>query len=132
MVMGTPLFHTEKQFEKYSGQEYNPRRSFIVNNRVTGFHLGLLGDISKQWSYRTKFTYTNNYGAYQDQYEGAMSWDETPNYYYKGGLYQCYSFMEVSKRQVFLKNLSISGALGYDWGKLYHTLSGSFSLCYTM
>lgn len=132
MIMGTPLFHTEKQFEAYSGQEYNPRRSIVVNNRITGFHIGFWGDIIDNFSYKIKLTYTRNYGTYQDFYRGAMSWEEVSNYYYKGGLSQCYSFFELSRSHFFYKSVSVSGFMGYDCGDLYHTLSGGLTLSYTL
>lgn len=132
MIMGTPLFHTENQYEAYSGQDYNPRRSMVVNNRITGFHVGLMGDVLENLTYRTKLTYTRNYGTYQDYFEGAMSWEEVPNYYYKSGLSQTYSFFELKRSHFFHENLSISGFMGYDWGDLYHAISGGFTVTHTL
>ena len=132
MIMGTPLFHTEKQYESYTGFDYSPRQSFIVNNRITGFHVGLAGDLATNLSYRTKFTVTNNFGTYQDYYQGAMSWNEVPNYFYKGGLMQYYSFIEISERNFLINKFSLRVSLGYDWGELYHTFSTGLTFSYSI
>ncbi|HEY9261522.1 hypothetical protein, partial [Chitinophaga sp.] len=74
-IIGTPLF-----IDRNRGQQYFPdmkplnwdapkdslrgRGGNIINNRVTGGHIGLLYHLTKKITGKTLITYTQNYGTY--------------------------------------------------------------------
>lgn len=54
-LMGNPLF------------TYSPEDSEVINNVIIAHHLGVTGDLSRRFSYRTMLTYSRNYGVCRDQ-----------------------------------------------------------------
>lgn len=54
-LMGNPLF------------TFNPSEREVDNNVLVAHHLGIKGDFSKRFSYKTMLTYSRNYGVCRDQ-----------------------------------------------------------------
>jgi len=54
-LMGNPLF------------TFDPEEREVFNNVMIAHHLGMAGDLSSQFSYRTLLTYSRNYGVCNDQ-----------------------------------------------------------------
>jgi hypothetical protein len=130
-IMGTPLYHTNEQFEKYApGYDYNNRVK-ILNNRVNGFHIGLEGYMIPSVFYRFKSTFTMNYGQYGEEYQGRGSWVETEDYFFKGGKKQAYTSLELNWMPPKKKNLAFNVAVGYDFGQLYRSFGGRLGIVYT-
>lgn len=130
--MGSPLMHTAEQYQAYSGRNYTSNRGFFVNNRILAFHIGINGSILPKLSYLAKITASRNFGSYQEKYDGAMSWNETPDYYFAKAKMEQYSYLEFTYTGFCSRSIDLKGFLGYDWGELYHTFSGGISLVYTL
>lgn len=128
--MGSPLLQTLDQFNAYTGTNLVSPAGYFVNTRVYGWHLGLAGELSPKLSYLAKLTFSKNYGSYHDEYIGGMSWDETPNYYFKNGRIETYSYLQISACKLFSSPFDLNVFVGYDWGELYYTLSTGISLVY--
>lgn len=54
-VMGNPLF------------TYDPEENRVFNNVIVSHHLGVAGNFSSRFSYRSLLTYSRNYGVCRDQ-----------------------------------------------------------------
>ncbi len=54
-LMGNPLF------------TFDPENRRVFNNVMIAHHLGAIGNVSQRISYRTKLTYSRNYGVCRDQ-----------------------------------------------------------------
>ena len=127
--MGTPLFHTAEIVQKYYGGELNNHNLFI-NNRITGFHLGVEGSISENIDFRFKSTYTINYGAYSECFINRDSWVRVEDFFYEGGKKQLYTMLEAAWKMPYVKGLQLNGNLAYDFGQLYHSFGGRVGVVY--
>jgi len=127
--MGAPLYHTIEKVQKYYGGELN-NHNFFINNRVTGFHLGIEGRVSKEIDFRLKTTYSVNYGSYDEEFERRYSWNRTENYFYEGGKKQMYTMIEASWKIPYVKGLRLNGTFAYDFGQLYHSFGGRIGVVY--
>ena len=123
-IIGTPLFlnrvRGSKYFDDVKPYDWDaPQReigglSNIINNRVVGGHVAFVYEINKAFSTKTKLTYTKNYGKYGPEHF------ETP-------VSQAYTMEEVSWR-VPNSQLSLSGTIAYDFGKLYNNFGSMIGL----
>lgn len=114
-IIGTPLFINRQRGQHYfpdvkpfdwakpkdsiSGKGWN-----IINNRVTGIHLGALYMMGGSLKAKSLLTYTKNHGNYQ---EGPF----TP------ALSQWYALQEVIW-QTPIEPLTLTGAMAFDWGDM--------------
>lgn len=130
LSMGTPLFHSSKQFQKYAKGWYNRDGTYFVNNRIKGFNIGVEGWFIKNLYYRFKGTFTNNHGSYIEQYSGGHSWEEQSNYYFAESKNQFYTGLELTWQPKKELPLTLVSVLGYDFGELYHTFGGRIGIKY--
>jgi hypothetical protein len=99
---------------------------FFVSNRIVAHHIALEGFLSPNLSYRTKFTYTMNYGSYSGANKGKTSWasKEEPeyydSYYFKDGLNEFYTFLEFKYAPFKRSSSSFISSVAYDFGEMYH------------
>lgn len=114
-IIGTPLFINRQRAQHYfddikpfdwskpkdsiSGKGWN-----IVNNRITGLHLGAMYGVGNALKAKTLLTYTKNHGNYLDPH-------------FKTALTQWYTLQEVSW-QTPLEPLTLTGSAAVDWGDL--------------
>lgn len=114
-IIGTPLFinrqRGSKYFEEIKPFDWNaPRDSIvgrgwnIINNRVTGLHLGAMYNIGTSLAAKTFLTYTKNHGTYHNgMFDPART--------------QWYALQQVSYNTP-VKGLSLTGGVGLDWGDI--------------
>ncbi|BDD08006.1 hypothetical protein FUAX_04380 [Fulvitalea axinellae] len=115
--MGNPILLTRNRFLDMGASKKDAVGSYFVNNRVKTLHIGVLGDIKDNWTYKVKMTVSKNYGNYYGKY--GQSWEkQNEPYYFYGGLSQNYSLLETNYIFLFEKRLSLNSALAVDWGKL--------------
>lgn len=100
-VIGTPLYFSD---EDYFG---------VVNNELIAHHIGLSGNLSSLLNYRLLATYSRNYGAQRIRRVDGGS--DNGNFDRKDQ----YSFMLELERPVFLPNVVLKTAIGYDTGEVY-------------
>lgn len=114
-IIGTPLFINRQRGSKYfetvkpfdwdapldsiRGKGWN-----IINNRVTGIHLGAMYNIIPDLSAKTLLTYTKNFGTY---HTGVFNPART----------QWYALQQVNY-QTPLQGLSLTGGVALDWGDI--------------
>ncbi|SMO50817.1 Capsule assembly protein Wzi [Saccharicrinis carchari] len=129
--MGMPLYHTFWQAGAYA-PEWKPNNSVVfMNNRIKGFHVGLHGAVSENITYLLKATYTYNKGAYPEQYIRRYSWEEDPDFFYKGGKKQTYTYLSLNYTHPKWNCFSLSGSVSFDGGALYNAWGGSLGIRYT-
>ncbi|MRG43861.1 hypothetical protein GFS24_01985 [Chitinophaga sp. SYP-B3965] len=115
-IIGTPLFINKQRGQHYfddikpfdwsqrwdsiSGKGWN-----IINNRITGIHLGAMYALGSTLKARTLLTYTKNYGNYlEPRFEPALK--------------QWYTLQEVTW-QTPLEPLTLTAGAAVDWGDIY-------------
>jgi hypothetical protein len=109
---------------------------FFVSNRIEAHHLAFMGYFSKDLSYRTKLTYTNNFGSYAGANKGRQNWasKEDPeyynSYYFKDGLKQAYTFFEINYSPFKDKGAQFTSSIAYDFGEMYHNFGILFGFHY--
>lgn len=114
-IAGTPLFinrqRGSKYFESIRPFDWNaPKDSIsgkgwnIINNRVTGLHLGAMYNIGPSLAGKTLLTWTKNHGTYHN---GLFDPART----------QWYTLQQVSYRTP-VSGLSLTGSVGLDWGEI--------------
>ena len=109
---------------------------YFVSNRIKAHHLALLGNFSKNISYRTKLTYTNNFGSYAGANKGGQKWASKEDleyynsYYFKDGLKQAYTFIELNYTPFKDKGAKFSSSIAYDFGEMYHNFGILFGFHY--
>lgn len=118
MIIGTPLFMTNKRSENFFNDLEDYGMS-IVNNRITGHHIGIEGQLGEIMSYKALATFTRNYGTYSGLNLGRSNWasmdpDQEVNYPFDPPLYQSYFLLELNTR--LGKRLKLQTAIGYDAG----------------
>ena len=131
MPMGTPLYHTYWQAQAYAPNWTPNNYGAFMNNRVKGFHIGLEGELSKSLSYLFKSTYTYNKGTYGEQYIMRYSWEEDPDFFYKCGKKQVYTYLSLDYKNKKWKDIVFQGSVSYDFGELYHSLGCMVGIKYS-
>jgi hypothetical protein len=86
--------------DSISGKGWN-----IMNNRVTGLHLGAKYMLGNTLNARTLLTYTKNHGNYVDAH-------------FEPALKQWYTLQEVIW-QTPLEPLTLTAGAAVDWGDIY-------------
>jgi len=137
LVLGNPFFLTHDRTLNFLAP-YPAYQTSIANNRIRSFHMGMEGNITKNFAYRGLFSYTQNFGTYAGLYEGRFSWNgiiTNPNFEYgfRSGPIQKYMMIELTYDKPFNKmpiNLKIQ--LARDFGDLYKTSGVSFSVNYEL
>jgi hypothetical protein len=119
-AMGLPLYHTYWQAKAYAPNWNSNKHGVFVNNRIRGVHLGLEGEVLEGLTWLFKASYTNNKGAYAEEYIKRYSWEEDEEFYYKGGKKQVYTNMNLSYKSKHWKNTLIKTSFSWDAGELYH------------
>ncbi len=120
-AMGFPLYHTIWQVNAYAPDWQPNGHLAFINNRVKGFHIGMDGTISKKMNYIFKATYSNNFGAYSEEYIKRYSWTIDENNFYKGGKKQVYSYLDFTYSGLWHNYLNVNTSFAYDFGDLYHS-----------
>ena len=129
--MGSPLNHTAEIFSKYApGSVFNDQGIFL-NNRVNGVNVGAQGNLSGQVSYRTKLTYTNNKGAYAEEFKHRYSWERTENYFFSDDKNQFCTMLELVWQTPWMKGLQMNTMLAFDFGELYQSAGMNISVRYS-
>jgi len=134
--IGTSLFLT-KQTMKLIDSDFNGLYDkYFISNRIEAHHFAFEGSFSKNLSYRTKFTYTNNYGSYAGANKGRYNWAsiEDPeyfdSYFFKDALRQTYTFFELKYTPFKDKGAQFSSSIAYDFGEIYHNFGVLFGFHY--
>ncbi|WP_165921853.1 capsule assembly Wzi family protein [Natronoflexus pectinivorans] len=118
-IMGSPLNLTYNQVAHLNPNLGIYNRNNIINDRFQAIHIGAQGGFSEQISWKTMITLSRNFGSYFHQYPGRYTWDETENYYFKGGRNQLYSLIEVTWSPSVIDNLTFNGAIALDRGEIF-------------
>lgn len=135
-ALGNSLFTTKSMMINYDVDFDGQYDVFFVNNRIEAHHLAFMGYLSKSFSYRTKLTYSRNYGSYAGANKGRYNWGsvEDPAYYksyfFKDGLKQAYTLLELNYAPTAWKGARFTSSLAYDFGEMYHNLGVLFSFHY--
>lgn len=114
-IIGTPLFINRERGQHYFSDvkpfDWDQHRDSIagrgwniINNRVTGLHIGGLYNISNAFLGKTLITYTKNFGNYNDAN-------------FSNALTQWYTLQEV-RWNTPVRGFSLTGGLAVDWGNL--------------
>lgn len=129
--MGMPLYHTYWQAKAYA-PDWTPNNTVVfMNNRIKGFHVGLQGEFTTKLSYLIKATHTLNKGSYSEEYKYRYSWDKAPDFFYKGGKQQTYSYFGLNYDNSNWKGVSLQASFSIDNGELYKAFGGMVGLKYT-
>jgi len=109
---------------------------FFVSNRVEAHHLAFDGFLTSDLSYRTKITYSVNYGTHAAPNKGRYNWasKEEPEfydaYYFKDRLKQAYTFFELNYTPFKNKGARFTSSIAYDFGEMYHNFGILFGFHY--
>lgn len=134
--IGNSLLTNKKDMEAIHLEIENGFNYFFVNNRIVAHHLAFDGYISNKFSYRAKFTYTDNYGTYRGANKGRSNWAsiEDPeyynSYYFKDGLKQGYTYIELNYTPKKWKGIGFNSSFAYDFGEMYHNFGVLFGFSY--
>ncbi|MDG5800515.1 capsule assembly Wzi family protein [Marinilabiliaceae bacterium ANBcel2] len=119
-IMGSPLNLTQNQLTHIDGEFGSYNRTFIINDRFKGIHIGAEGNISNSIKWKTKLTYSKNYGSYYQEYPGRYTWNRTVDYYFDGGKNQLYSLINIEWHPPIKgKNIIVSATFACDRGDIY-------------
>lgn len=118
MVMGSPLNLTADQLAHLNPSLGSYSRNLIVNDRFRAIHLGGAGRLTENLAWDLMLTVSRNYGSYFQQYPGRYTWDETPDYFFKGGKNQLYSRVGFGWMLPTSQTLELKGAVAVDAGEL--------------
>jgi len=133
-IIGNSLMLTRPELERMVGHQESG--SYVINNRIWAYNLGIKGWIKEHWGYRVNLTYTDNYGDWYE-YEGRYNWggvanDPNFNWYWKGSKVQYYtlveSFFKIKPGSKFQATVSVA----YDFGDIYHNFGGMVGLKYSI
>ena len=142
-IVGNPLFGTETRMIAVLGENAvfnNSDQSFIINNRISSWHLGASGWLHRKVSYRGLVTTTLNKGSYAGANNGRYNWESRTNpdleYVFNPARRSWNVLFEVTGQGVFLPQLNTKAALAADFGELGQAIgfllsvewSGSFKL----
>ncbi|MEX0967333.1 MAG: capsule assembly Wzi family protein [Bacteroidia bacterium] len=124
MVLGSPLITTINRMQQYQPQFSDALSGAIVNNRVSGHHLGILLQPKKYLSLMAKFTYTNNSGTYTGLNGGRFEWGskketfDHESYFFFKGKDQLYSQLKMQIKPKENYPLIFNIDVAADWGEL--------------
>jgi hypothetical protein len=99
----TPTTDTQWKYPIFGNQ-------FSSNNRVSVMHLALKGSISNRIDWISKFSYSNNIGAYDGPFEAAAT--------------QFSGYIGLEIKSLFLGGSVIKASVASDIGQLYRNTSG--------
>jgi len=116
MTLGTPLFINQARAAAYGLKPGTDQH--IVSNRVLAGHLGIKGQLGPRIGWRTLATYTRHYGNYFNT--ATFSPART----------QAHLMQEFSGK--LGAGVSLTGAVGYDFGDLYVNWGGQLGAAWTL
>lgn len=137
LVLGNALFLTHDRTLNFL-DPYPRYETSVANNRIRALHIGVEGKLSQGLSYRSLFTYTENFGTYAGLYEGRFSWNgvqTNPNFDYpfRPGRIQKYMMVELFYEEPFERlPLSFKVQVARDFGDLYKASGASLSVHYEL
>lgn len=120
-VMGNPLNLTVQQLNASKAGPTVGNRNTIVNDRYSALHAGAQGHLTPRLNWKAMITWSRNFGSYYAQYPGRYSWDETENYYFKGGRTQWYTLLGFIWRPPMARRIHINGSFAFDAGQIYNS-----------
>ncbi len=131
-IMGNPLNLTQQQL-----LAAHPEMDFssgvnIKNDRFKAIHLGATGSITSSLFWKTKITYSRNFGTYFEQYPGRYTWNEKEDYWFKGGRNQWYTMIETRWIPPALKNLTLSLGVSADRGEIFNATGAKVGVVYNL
>ncbi len=135
-ALGPSLILTKHDLRNFNPNMDLPYDLFFITNRIKAHHLAVEGYFSDDLYYRTKITYSQNFGTYGGANRGRYAWAsiEDPefynNYYFKDGLKQAYSFFELNYTPFLNKGIRFSSSVAYDFGEMYHNFGILFGIHY--
>jgi hypothetical protein len=141
-IIGSPLFHTQPQMLRFAGSMIDDPMHYVVNNRVEAHHLAFKGQLIRNLYYRIKFTYTRNWGSWQEYRDsipladgGRYKWQGVkvdPNYqwYYKGIKKECYTLFELNYYLPSNPRFSVQASMAWDFGDITNNFGGMFGFKY--
>jgi hypothetical protein len=118
--IGLPLYHSYSLTRKYEPDFTGNNSAFFTNTRIRALHFGFKGSLNKGLNYIVKFSASQNFGSYSDEYKRRYSWQPTDDYIFKGGKSQLYSLLSFNYQNKKWKQLCIEGSFAYDTGELYN------------
>ena len=125
-ALGPSLIYSKSDVENFNPEFDDRYDKYFVSNRIIAHHLAFEGDLANNISYRTKLTYTDNYGSYTGANKGRYNWAsrEDPeyynSYYFKDGRKQAYTFFELNYTPFSNKGAKFTSSVAYDFGEMYH------------
>ncbi len=131
-AIGNSLFTTKNRLVAMEVDFDGTNDRIFVNNRIVAHHIAFEGYFNNNISYRTKLTYTENYGSYAGANKGRYNWasKEDPEYYdayyFKDGLKQAYTFLELNYTPFKNKGARFTSSIAYDFGEMYQNLGVLF------
>ena len=135
-ALGPSLIYSKSDVNNFN-PDFNDRYDkFFVSNRIIAHHLAFEGFFGTNLSYRTKLTYSNNYGSYAGANKGRQNWASRDDpeyynsYYFKDGLKQAYTFFELSYTPFVNKGAKFTSSIAYDFGEMYHNFGVLFGFSY--
>ena len=136
-ALGPSLIYSKSDFQNINPAFNGQYDYFFVSNRIEAHHLAFEGHFNTKLSYRTKLTYSINYGSYTGANKGRYNWGsmEDPeyynSYYFKDGLKQAYTFFELNYSPFKNKGANFSSSIAYDFGEMYHNFGILFGFHYS-
>ncbi len=125
---GTPLFHSYTTVDKYRKGKGNVRNSmFFTNNRVRAFNFALAGDIIDKLDYRVKYTWSKNFGSYNEKYVGD-TWTLLEDYFYETPKVENYLLFDFNYQ--LPKNFNLRLTIATDFGELYSSTGARIGVTY--
>ncbi|MCK5104249.1 MAG: hypothetical protein KAR17_15595, partial [Cyclobacteriaceae bacterium] len=135
-AMGPSLILSKSNLQSFNPDFNGQYDKFFVSNIIEAHHLAFEGYLSNKLSYRTKLTYSKNYGSYAGANKGRYNWGsmEDPeyynSYYFKEGLKQAYTFFELNYTPFKDKGAKFTSSIAYDFGEMYHNFGVLFGFSY--
>jgi hypothetical protein len=134
--IGPSLILSKRDMEGINSEFDYQYDRFFVSNRIKAHHLAFMGYFTKDLSYITKLTYTNNFGSYAGANKGRFNWGSKEDleyynsYYFKDGLKQAYTYFELNYAPFKDKGAKFSSSIAYDFGEMYHNFGVLFGFHY--
>ncbi len=124
--IGTSVLLSKKDMQSINPDFNADYEYYFVSNRIVAHHVAFEGRLSHNLTYRTKLTYSINYGSYAGANRGRYDWaskedpDYYNSYYFKDGLKEVYSFLEFNYLPFKNENAIVTSSFAYDFGDMYH------------
>lgn len=134
-AIGPSLIYSKSDVQNFNPEFDDQYDLFFVSNRIVAHHFAFEGYFGADLSYRTKLTYSKNYGSYAGVNKGG-GWGsrEDPeyynSYYFKNGLKQAYTFFELNYTPFKNKGANFTSSIAYDFGEMYHNFGVLFGFSY--